>query len=152
MTRTTVPVHVRWSDIDGYGHVNNAAMLTLLEDARIAAFWSHDLPDEGARSTQVLAAGPGAASVTLVARQEIEYLAPLPYSQRPVLVDLWIGRIGGASLDVCYEVNGPQGVCARAMSSMVMVDAASGSPRRLTETERAALATLLEEPITFRRR
>src|SRR5699024_241737 len=39
MPRLTIPVHMRWSDIDGYRHVNNARMLTLLEEARIAAFW-----------------------------------------------------------------------------------------------------------------
>ena len=40
MTRLHVPVPVRWSDLDAYEHVNNARMLTLLEEARIAAFWS----------------------------------------------------------------------------------------------------------------
>ena len=34
-----VPVPVRWTDLDAYGHVNNAAMVRLLEEARIAAFW-----------------------------------------------------------------------------------------------------------------
>jgi acyl-CoA thioester hydrolase len=29
------PVHVRWSDIDMYQHVNHATMVTLLEEARI---------------------------------------------------------------------------------------------------------------------
>ena len=30
--RLPVPVRIRWSDLDAYGHVNNAALLTLLED------------------------------------------------------------------------------------------------------------------------
>ena len=29
------PVHVRWSDIDMYQHINHATMVTLLEEARI---------------------------------------------------------------------------------------------------------------------
>jgi acyl-CoA thioester hydrolase len=33
-----IPVPVRWTDLDAYGHVNNAAMVRLLEEARIAAF------------------------------------------------------------------------------------------------------------------
>ncbi|WP_089772948.1 acyl-CoA thioesterase [Ruania alba] len=141
---------MRWSDLDAYGHVNNAAMLTLLEEARIATFWS----DGGsAAGTKVLTAGPTATSFTLVARQEIEYLAPLDYSQEPVAVDLWIGRIGGASLEVCYELRSPAGtLCAKAATSIVMVEAASGRPRRLTEDERTALESLLEDPIEFRRR
>ena len=32
MTRMHVPVRLRWNDLDAYGHVNNAAMLVLLED------------------------------------------------------------------------------------------------------------------------
>src|SRR5699024_1528274 len=34
-----LPIPVRWTDLDAYGHVNNAAMVRLLEEARIAAFW-----------------------------------------------------------------------------------------------------------------
>ena len=39
MTHFDITVPVRWSDVDGYGHVNNATMLRLLEEARIRAFW-----------------------------------------------------------------------------------------------------------------
>src|SRR5690625_7150245 len=49
MARITVPVRMRWSDIDGYGHVNNAALFTLLEEARIATFWDAAAPAD--RST-----------------------------------------------------------------------------------------------------
>ncbi|UFU05319.1 acyl-CoA thioesterase [Ruania halotolerans] len=152
MPRVRVPVPMRWSDVDAYGHVNNAAMLTLLEEARIATFWA-DGSEGPAVGTKVLTAGPTATSFTLVARQEIEYLAPLDYSQEPVPVDLWVGRIGGASLEVCYEVYSPAGaLCAKAATSIVMVDAATGRPRRLADSERGALEALLEAPIEFRRR
>lgn len=148
-----MPVRMRWADIDGYGHVNNAAMLTLLEESRIATFWASGLASEESQATKVLEGGATASSFTLVARQEIEYLAPLEFSQEPVRVELWIGRIGGASLEVCYEVLSPAGVlCARAATSIVMVDAASGRPRRLTDGERSALERLLDDPIELRRR
>ena len=42
MTRLHVPIQLRWGDLDAYGHVNNAEMLHLLEEARIAAFWTED--------------------------------------------------------------------------------------------------------------
>ena len=29
------PVHVRWSDIDMYQHINHATMVTILEEARV---------------------------------------------------------------------------------------------------------------------
>jgi hypothetical protein len=34
-TGFVAPVHVRWSDIDMYQHINHATMVTLLEEARI---------------------------------------------------------------------------------------------------------------------
>src|SRR5690625_1027702 len=114
MGRMRVPVQMRWPDLAAYGHDNNAAQLTLREEARIATFWTSD-PEADRTGTKVLSGGPSSDTHTLVARQEIEYLAPLSYSQDPVGVELWIGEIGGASLLVCYEVLTPAGqVCARA--------------------------------------
>ncbi|NHT18541.1 acyl-CoA thioesterase [Cellulomonas sp. IC4_254] len=174
MTRLRVPVQLRWSDMDAYGHVNNVELLRLLEEARIEAFWAHPAPadplGEGAAPatadretwpTAVLDAGPGARTATLVARQEVEYLRPLGYRRTPVVVDMWIGHLGGASIDVCYEVHdaspdeaaaGAPGPYARAVTTLVLVDAASGAPRRIGETERAAWLPYVEEPPTFRRR
>ncbi|TFD73473.1 acyl-CoA thioesterase [Cryobacterium gelidum] len=152
-----VPIRLRWSDLDAYGHVNNAEMLRLLEEARILAFWVTE--DDGAigASTAVLDGRPGAATLTLIARQEIEYLAPVPYLRQPLDVRLWLGKLGGASLDVCYEVYSPDGVTpellyARANTTIVLVDAASERPRRINDTERAAWTPYLDAPIEFARR
>jgi acyl-CoA thioester hydrolase len=155
MTRLHVPIPLRWSDFDAYAHVNNAEMLRLLEEARIQAFWR---PDEGAApgvETAVLDARPGAEVISLIARQELEYLAPIPYLRAPLVVELWLGRLGGASLEVCYEVCSPAGgerqVFARAATTIVLVDAATDRPRRITAEERAAWSPLLDAPIAFRR-
>ena len=87
--RLHVPTPLRWSDLDAYGHVNNARMLSLLEEARIQAFWVSDDTSEHAvgASTAVLDATPGANTITLIARQEVEYLAPIPYQRQPVDID-----------------------------------------------------------------
>ncbi|MGO4691922.1 acyl-CoA thioesterase [Glaciibacter sp. 2TAF33] len=153
-----VPIRLRWSDLDAYGHVNNAEMLRLLEEARIQAFWVTD--DGGSAvgaSTAVLDGRPGAATLTLIARQEVEYLAPVPYMRQPLDVQLWLGKLGGASLDVCYEVRSPEGVepdvlYARANTTIVMVDAASERPRKINDIERAAWTPYLDEPVQFSRR
>ena len=163
MTRIVVPVQLRWSDMDAYAHVNNVEMLRLLEEARIEVFWRHpEGPDgtvpDGGRPTAVLDAGPGALTSTLVARQEIQYVRPLPYRRAPVVIELWLGHLGGASLDVCYEVRDAPSdvegsvVFAVATTTIVLVDAATGSPRRLTPDERAAWAPYLEDPVVIRRR
>ena len=106
MTRLHVPVTLRWSDLDAYAHVNNVAMFRLLEDARITAFWLHpEAPEGEAWPTAVVPTGPEADSHTLVAGQRIEYLRPLLFTRTPVRVEMWLGRIGGASAEVCYEVH-----------------------------------------------
>ena len=162
MARLEIPVQLRWSDLDAYSHVNNAAMLTLLEEARITAFWRMPTVDgrtEEAWPTAVLDAGPGSVTSTLVARQEIEYLRPLSYRRSSVVVELWIGHLGGASLDVCYElrdsVESPDQVpviYARAITTVVLVHMASGKPVRIGPVERAAWEPYLEAPVALRRR
>ena len=156
MTRIHVPIPLRWSDFDAYAHVNNAEMLRLLEEARIQAFWR---PDEGGvgSDTAVLDARPGAKVISLIARQEIEYLAPIPYMRAPIDIEMWIGRIGGASLEICYELYSPAGVTPRvlftkAATTLVMVTAATGRPQRITDELRAIWQPYVEEPVAFTKR
>ncbi|PFG42654.1 acyl-CoA thioester hydrolase [Isoptericola jiangsuensis] len=164
MSRLHVPVSLRWSDLDAYQHVNNVEMFRLLEDARITAFWRH--PEaEDPWPTAILDTGPHATSHTLVAGQQIEYLRPLGFSRDPVRVEMWIGSLGGASLEVCYEVHdgapagsprvGPASGATpytRAVTTIVLIDAATGRPRRLSDDERAVFTEFVGEPIEFRRR
>lgn len=155
--RIHVAIPLRWSDFDAYAHVNNAEMLRLLEEARIQAFWRPDSPQTGGHVTAVLDARPGAASISLIARQEIEYLAPIPYMRAPIDVELWIGRIGGASLEVCYELFSPGGVeprvlYTRAATTLVMVSAATGRPERIPEGLREVWEPYVEEPVAFSKR
>ncbi|WP_293697949.1 thioesterase family protein [uncultured Agrococcus sp.] len=150
--RETAHVQVRWADLDGYGHVNNAALFTLLEDARVQTLWASDELEAGPMA--IVDGSPRAESWTVIARQEAEYLGQIPHHRRPLQIDVWIGRLGGASVQVCYEVFSPDRSeqYAKAATTVVMVDAASGSPRRLTEAERAAWEPYVEDPIDFRHR
>ena len=159
MARLHVPTRIRWSDIDAYGHVNNSAMLRLLEEARIMAFWAPD-PDELDASTDIptpiIDGRPGSGTLTVIAGQRLEYLESIPYLRRPLDIQLWIGRIGGASIDVSYEVCSPAGtepsvVFTRASTTLVLVDAATNRPRRLAPVEREACAAFMEAPVTFSR-
>ena len=152
MTRLHVALPLRWRDLDAYAHVNNARMFTLLEEARIAAFWGGGM--NGA-PTAVLTTGPGADSITLIAGQQIEYRAQIPFHREPLDVELWIGKLGGASLQVCYEVYSPAGeqprtLYVRAATTIVLADRESGAPRRITDDERAAWSPYVNEPLEFR--
>ncbi len=153
--RITVPIQLRWGDQDAYGHVNNVSLLKLLEEARVRAFWQRGGSAEPL-STAVIAADPGAASLTLIARQEAEYLLPLPYSSDPIRVEMWLTKLGGSSIDVGYEVRSPETapedlLYARAATVIVFIDAQTQRPRRLGDAERAAWEPYLGEPIAFRR-
>jgi acyl-CoA thioester hydrolase len=157
-SRLHIPTTIRWSDLDAYGHVNNAAMFGLLEEARIHAFWAADeVPGEDHLPTRILEGGPDANTHTFIAHQEIEYLAPIPYLREPLDLQMWLGHMGGASMDVCYEIYSPatttpQTLFARATTTIVLVDAASGKPRRISDAEREAVADFVGEPNQYRRR
>ncbi len=157
MTRLHVAIPLRWSDFDAYAHVNNAEMLRILEEARIQAFWRPDAGSGAGHDTAILDARPGAETISLIARQEIEYLLPIPYMRAPIDIEMWIGRMGGASLEICYELYSPEGVEPRvlftkAATTLVMVTASTGRPQRITDELREAWAPYVEEPVTFTKR
>ena len=157
--RLHVPIHLRWGDLDAFNHVNNTSMLKLLEEVRVRAFW-RPAAGEDAPPTAVLDPGLQSGVLTLIARQEIEYLAPVPYQRHPLDVQLWFGKLGGSSVEVCYEVcsplqtapDGVQTIYARALAVVVKTDAVTGRPLRLSDVERAAWAPYVAAPIVFAHR
>src|SRR5215467_12079104 len=84
---------LRWSDMDAYGHVNNARFLTLYEEARVAMFFV------GARKYGLGAFEEG----IVVARQEIDYLRPVNYGE-PVRIEMWVSELRAAAFTVAYEL------------------------------------------------
>lgn len=135
--------------MDAYGHVNNVQYLRLLEDARVIAFAARG-SDEG---------GSVVDTGLLVARSEIEYLAPLVYRPAPVAIDLWVTTVAGASFDMGYEVldeTGSDGVhpqvYARAETTLVLYDLVNHRPRRMSEKEREALRDWQGAPVAWRKR
>lgn len=157
--RYHVPIRLRWADLDAYNHVNNSRLLTLLEEARVRAFWTND---DGERSPLAVIEGhQGSTTQTLIARHEIEYLAAIPYQAQPIDVQLWIGKLGAASCEVSYEVWSPPleaGVddtegrtkYVVAASTIVFIDTATGRPRRINAAEREAWKSFVEAPASFR--
>ncbi|MCU1403125.1 MAG: acyl-CoA thioesterase [Microbacteriaceae bacterium] len=158
MARLNLAIPLRWSDFDAYAHVNNAEMLRLLEEARIQAFWRPDAGSEVvSAATAVIDSRPGGEFITVIARQEIEYLASIPYMRAPIDIEMWIGKIGGASLEICYEIFSPVGVSprklfTRAATTLVLVTTATGAPQRISDELREAWAPYVEEPVKFTKR
>jgi acyl-CoA thioester hydrolase len=128
MTRFVHEVHMRWSDMDAYRHVNNSAYLAYLEQARVAMFFHRN---------------EGFNSGTVIARHEIEYLRPIVYHPRPLRVEVWIEKVGGARFTVRYEIYDQREtgdvLTARASTTCVTFDFTTDRPRRLTAEEREIL-------------
>lgn len=151
-TRYRVNVPLRWSDMDAYGHVNNVQFLRLLEDARVIGFEEWFGQDRSVLSEGIL-----------VARHEIEYLAPMQFRVPPIVVEMWATKIGGAGFDLAYEVRdgrsdavegspeaGSNTVYARAETTLVLYDFESATPRRMDEPLRAVLDQHSGDPVPFR--
>lgn len=106
-------IEVRFRDCDPLGHVNNAAYLTYLEQARL--FYWRSLWGFGLDATT---ASPG----VIMARAEIDYRLPAHYGQTlEVRIDL--AAIGKTSFTYDYEiVDEQERVMASARTVQVMYD------------------------------
>lgn len=128
MTRYTYHCPLRWSDMDAFGHVNNARFLTLYEEARVALMF------DAAREAGVTSLEAG----VVIARHEVDYLRPVGYGQ-PVRIDMWLEEIRPSRFVVAYELFAGDAVASRARSVCVPFDLAAGRPRRLSDAEREFL-------------
>jgi acyl-CoA thioester hydrolase len=131
--RFVYDVAVRWSDMDAYGHVNNARFLTLYEEARVAMFFV------GARAYGLRSFEEG----IVIARHEVDYLKPVDYRD-PVRVEIWIAQMRAASFTVAYEMYDGDALVSRARSVCVPYNLERGFPRRLTDAERGFLQPYVE--------
>ncbi|MBK0421492.1 acyl-CoA thioesterase [Leucobacter sp. CSA2] len=154
MARTHIDMELRWGDQDAYGHVNNVAFARFLEEARVRTFWLGTGREKTGMERHFRGDDPEGPKM-LVASQQIEFTRVLEYSEAPITVDLWIGKLGGSSLEVHYEiVDGAapeRSVVARAVSHIVIVDGATMRPIRLSDEGRASVSEWMDEPIVFRR-
>jgi acyl-CoA thioester hydrolase len=82
---------VRFRDLDGFGHVNNAVFLTYMESARTAWALEHGLMT-------------GVDDLPLIlARAEIDFRAPIELGDL-VETTIWPGRIGTKSFELEHEL------------------------------------------------
>ncbi len=124
MARFVHAVHMRWSDMDAYRHINNTAYLAYLEQARVAMFFDR---------FESFSQG------TVISRHEIDYLRPVVYHPEPLRLELWVDAVRAASFAVHYEVLDAEHVVARASTTCVTLDFDANRPRRLTPEERDLL-------------
>ncbi|GAA4818866.1 hypothetical protein GCM10023353_27760 [Tomitella cavernea] len=88
-------VAARWSDMDSFRHINNAAVVTLLEEARIPWLFAPERP------TAALADG------VFLADLRVRYRGQLVLEDSPVEVVMWISRIRAADFTIVAELRPP---------------------------------------------
>ena len=117
-------VHVRWSDQDILGHVNNAKYVQYLQEAMSS--WHLERPDVG----------------VLVAKTvSVEYRELMIYETgRETYVDAWVAEIGNRSVRLIFHVRDERALYAVAEAVFVAVDPATAGSRPLTPVERAHLS------------
>lgn len=125
-------IPVRWSDMDAFGHINHARMVTLMEEARIQ--WLLSAGDEYA---------PLIKSAMIV-HVEIRYQAQLRHDDSPLSVAMWIKSHRSVDFTIGYEIRGAdagfdtKAACV-ASTQMAVVDIEAHTLRRLTEQEKRYL-------------
>jgi acyl-CoA thioester hydrolase len=100
---------VRFNELDGMGHVNNAVFLTYLEQARLAWF-GPVAADEAMQLDDVI-----------LARTEIDFRSPLVHGET-VLIGVRPLRIGTKSFELEYELRVGERLVAEARSVIVGFD------------------------------
>ena len=122
-----VPVHRRFSDLDPLGHVNNVVFHDYLQEARVGLL--RDLE---------FVRGPGFSQV--VVKQELTHRKPLLYAPEPVIVEIWVERIGNSSYTLGYRIlDEHDDVAAEATTVMAVVDPQTGRPIRMSDDLRSVL-------------
>jgi acyl-CoA thioester hydrolase len=115
---------VRFRDLDGMGHVNNAVFSTYLEQARLAWFGAADeLP----------------LSDVILARTEIDFRSPLRVGET-VEVGVRPARLGTKSFELEYELHAAGRVVAEAKSVLVGYDYRRGESIPIPERWRRRLS------------
>ncbi|MEY3650001.1 MAG: acyl-CoA thioesterase [Actinobacteria bacterium] len=115
--------YVRWDDLDAFGHVNNAVYLTYAQEARFA--WSGILE-------------------MVVARAEVDFIAPIYDGDTFLDIELWVSAIGNSSFTMTYEIKMKGELVARVKTVQVTVDMESKKSRPIDDEQRAFLTKYLE--------
>ena len=115
--------YVRWGDLDAFGHVNNATYLVYAQEARYA--WSKMLE-------------------MVVARAEVDVIAPIYAGDVYLDIELWVNKIGNSSFGLTYEMKNGDELVARVKTVQVTVSMDTKKSRPINDAEREFLTKYLE--------
>ncbi|NBO27206.1 MAG: acyl-CoA thioesterase [Actinobacteria bacterium] len=119
MAALTIPVHLRWGDMDIFKHINNVAYVGYLEDARVS-----------------LLANAGFAP-------DLDGFKPLVFQPEPIEMTVWIESMGNSSYVIGYSMHDGGVEYLRAKTTMVCMDLERGRPGRIPAELRATYTRLM---------
>ena len=132
--RHLTKAHVRWDDLDGFGHVNNATYLTYIQEARADFTWY---------SRKSVGRKPVLADM-VVGRAEVDFIVPIYEGGFDLDVAIWVAKIRNSSFELAYELSSPNGLHARGRTIQVAVSMETKKSRPLNQEERDFLTGYLE--------
>ncbi len=127
MIRHVYDCHVRFSDVDLYGHVNNVKYFEYYQEARLRFL------------QELWGQAEGGGFTVVVARVDVDYKRPILFRTTPYVVESWITRVGRSSFVVESAIKDGDELLSVARTVLVRFDLESHSARPLAEAERAWL-------------
>ncbi|MFW9144331.1 acyl-CoA thioesterase [Corynebacterium striatum] len=128
-----VTLGLRWSDQDANRHVNNATIITLIEEARVRAV------------AEKLGRAISPEEPHVVRSLEVVYDGEVSY-EPDISAKVWTSRIGRTSYQVSHELIQGGRSCVFATTTIVAIDPSARRPSPLSEEYRAQLYQYFAEP------
>lgn len=130
--RYSLPIQIRWNDLDALGHVNNAVYITYFE---------------AARGHYMLEACPGWSwnkDMFLIANVNVDYLKELFLASEDVRVHMKTTKLGNKSFELEYVLSSKKGderiIHATGKTTQVMFDLKERRSTTITDEVRRALS------------
>ena len=127
-------LQIRWADLDAFKHINNAAYLVYMQEARADFTWFSRI----ARGEEPMLAD------MVVARAEVDYIAPIHQTGTTLDVEIYVEKISNSSFVMVYEMSQGGTLRAKGKTVQVGVDMETEKARRLRDSEREFLSQYLE--------
>ena len=127
-------LQIRWADLDAFQHVNNAAYLVYMQEARADFTWFSRI----ARGEEPLLAD------MVVARAEVDYISPIHQTGTTLDVEIYVEKVSNSSFVMVYEMSQGGTLRAKGKTVQVGVDMETEKARRLRDNEREFLNQYLE--------
>lgn len=127
-------LQIRWADLDAFKHINNAAYLVYMQEARADFTWFSRIT----RGEEPLLAD------MVVARAEVDYISPIHQTGTTLDVEIYIEKVSNSSFVMVYEMSQGGTLRAKGKTVQVGVDMETEKARRLRDIEREFLNQYLE--------